>query len=234
MQKNEQVFTNDKPLLMLHGYLSNSQSFILQKQYFSQYFRVYTPDFKGFGENKGMEKPYSLSDYCDDIKEYLKENGIERPNVIAHSFGARVAIKMTSESNDVFDKIVLTGAAGLKPRRSAKYILKRMVFKTLKPFMKKEKLLKFYSSDYLALDSVMRESFKKIVNEHLDEQVSKVQNSTLIIFGENDEETPPYMAKKLHKMIDNSKLIFIKNAGHFAFVDNPVKFNWEVKEFLLR
>ena len=97
-----------------------------------------------------------------------------------------------------------------------------------------EKLIKYYSSDYRALDGVMRESFKKIVGEYLDGEINKIKNPTLIIFGEKDSETPVYMAKRLNRGINDSKMVIIKDAGHFAFIDNPVKFNWEVKEFLLR
>lgn len=214
--------------------MSNSKSFIYQLQYFSDRFSVYAPDMKGFGDNAGMEKPYSLSDYAVDIINYCKENNIIHPHVVAHSFGARVAIKIASENPNFFDKIVLTGGAGLKPKRGIKYYAKKLAFKIGKLFLKREKLYKFYSKDYLALSPVMRKSFIKIVNERLDKQVEKITNPTLIINGDKDSETPPYTARRFHKKIKNSKLIFIKGASHFAFVDDPVKFNWEVKEFLLR
>ena len=192
------------------------------------------PDFKGFGNNKEMEKPYSLSDYCEDIKAYIKEKGLVKPHVIAHSFGGRVAVKLASENPELFDKIVLTGSAGLKPKRSVKYHLKRFAFKVARFFISKEKLTRFYSKDYLSLSPIMRESFVKIVNEHLDDRLKLISNPTLIIFGNKDKETPLYMAKKLNKNIKNSKLVIIKQAGHFAFIDCPEKFNWEVEEFLLR
>ena len=79
----------------------------------------------------------------------------------------------------------------------------------------------------------MQKSFIKIVNEHLDYTLPKIKNQTLIVFGSEDKETPLYMAKKLHKNIKNSKLVIIKGAGHFCFIDNPNKFNLEVREFLL-
>jgi pimeloyl-ACP methyl ester carboxylesterase len=53
------------------------------------------------------------------------------------------------------------------------------------------------------------------------------------VFGEDDKETPLYMAKKLAKEIRDSKLLIIQRAGHFCFVDRPHKFNTEVREFLL-
>ena len=181
-----------------------------------------------------MPFPYSLDDYVSDVKEELLKRGIEKPCVVAHSFGARIVLRLASLDSEFFDKIVLTGAAGLKPKLTFKKAVKRTVFKVLKPFIKKEKLLKFYSKDYLALSNVMRKSFIKIVNNNLDEDSKKIKNPTLLVFGKEDKETPLYMAKRLNKNITNSTLIVIEKAGHFAFIDKPSKFNMEVKEFLLR
>ena len=217
----------------MHGYLADSNSFYNQLEYFGRNFDVFAPDFKGFGKNKGMEYAYSLDDYILDLKEYAYKHGLKNPHVIAHSFGARVAVKCAANDKDFFDKIVLTGAAGLKPKLSLIKRVKKGAFSVLKKFVKKERLKAFYSKDYLALDPVMKESFVKIVNEHLDGLLGDIVNETLIIYGSGDKDTPPYMAKRFHSGINGSKLIFIEGAGHFAFIDKPHKFNTEVKEFLL-
>ena len=78
----------------------------------------------------------------------------------------------------------------------------------------------------------MKKSYIKIVNEHLNDDYKKIKNQTLVIFGENDCETPLYMAKKINKFVKNSRLVVIKNAGHFAFIDKPSLFNSLVIEFL--
>ncbi len=200
---------------------------------FSEYFSVHAPDLKGFGKNRIMESAYSLDDYCQDVLDYVKQNAIEKPSVIAHSFGGRIAIKLASTYPDLFDKIVLTGSAGLKPRFSIKKWAKKLVFRFLKKFVKKERLEKFYSKDYQSLSPVMKESFIKIVNERLDDRLSLIKNQVLIINGVNDKETPVYTAKRLAKGIKNSKLVLLKGAGHFCFIDKKRKFNTEVKEFLL-
>ena len=218
----------------MHGYLSSKESFSFQIPFFSKSFDVYAFDLKGFGENRGMEYPYSLSDYENEVREYMYKKGIVKPHVIAHSFGGRIALKAAAKGDGLFDKLVLTGCAGLKPERSFKYKIKSRTFKILSRFMPKNALKRFYSADYLALDSVMKESFVKIVNEQLDGVLSDIKNRTLIVFGENDKETPLYMAEKLHRGIKGSELIIIKNAAHFCFIDKPLKFNGEVKEFLLR
>jgi pimeloyl-ACP methyl ester carboxylesterase len=79
----------------------------------------------------------------------------------------------------------------------------------------------------------MQKSFIKIVNEHLDYCLNKIENKTLIINGVNDKETPIYMAKRLNLGIKNSHLILLPNAGHFAFIDRPNLFNMEIGKFLL-
>ena len=219
--------------MFLHGYLADKNSFLYQTTFFERDFDVYAPDFKGFGQNKGMEYPYSLDDYSRELKEYMYKTGIVCPHVIAHSFGARVAINCAVENAKLFDKLVLTGAAGLKPKKSMKKRIKGIAFNVLKRFVKKEKLLRFYSKDYLALDPIMKQSFIKIISQPLDDVVCKIKNQTFIVFGENDCDTPLYMARKFNREIDGSKLLIIKNAGHFCFIDKPLKFNTEVKEFLL-
>ncbi len=220
-------------MVFLHGYLADKRCFYNQITYFERDFEVFAPDFKGFGENKNMRYPYSLDDYVEDIVEYFYAKGIRRPSVIAHSFGGRVAIKLASSRENFFDKLVLTGCAGLKPRKSLKKRVKNSIFKLLKPFLPKEKLARFYSSDYLSLSPIMRRSFIKIVNEHLDNRLRLIKNSTLIVHGERDYETPLYMAKRLNRGIKNSRLIVVKEAGHFVFLDKPNTFNMEVGKFLL-
>lgn len=219
--------------MFLHGYLSNKQSFAYSTAYFSKFFDVHAIDLKGFGENQPMQNPYSLDDYVLDVKKYIQENNLKSPHVIGHSFGCRIIIKALSTQPDLFDKVVLTGAAGLKPRNTLKKRVKKFVFNILKRFIKKEKLKRFYSTDYQSLSPVMKESFKLIVNEHLDDKLYLIKNKTLIIFGDCDNQTPLYMARRLNKNIKNSKLVIIQNSGHFCFVDKPMKFNMEVREFLL-
>ena len=144
--------------MFLHGYLADKNSFYKQIPFFERDFDVHAIDLKGFGENKDMPYPYALSDYLQEVKEYIYKNSLDRPSVIAHSFGGRIVVKGSAEDSNLFDKIVLTGSAGLKPRPSLKRFAKKTVFKLLKPFVSREKLSAFYSPDYLKLSPIMKES----------------------------------------------------------------------------
>ena len=213
--------------------MSSGSAFNGQINFLKNHFEVYAPDLTGFGTNPYMPYPYSLDDYVESVREYTYKKGIKNPHVIAHSFGARIVIKLASSSPTFFDKIVLTGGAGLKPKPTLKRSIKRLAFNFLKRFVDKQKLKNFYSSEYNALPPVMQQSFIKIVNEHLDHLAPLIQNKTLLIYGQRDLETPLYMAKKLNACIKNSRLVTYQQAGHFAFIDCPLKFNLEVREFLL-
>ena len=225
--------TKENSLLFLHGYLADSKTFFNQINHFEKFTSVYAFDLKGFGTNTNMLCPYSLDDYIEEVNEYKYKHNIVKPHLIAHSFGGRIALKGLYKSKDFCDKLVLTGSAGLKPKASLKKKIKKLAFNILAKFIDKKKLTKFYSKDYLSLYPIMHQSFFKIINEHLDYTLDSITNKTLIIFGENDRETPLYMAKKLNKNIKNSNLIIIKNAGHFCFIDKPLAFNLAVEDFLL-
>ena len=195
--------------------------------------KVYALDLAGFGESKKLNKPYSLDDYVTEVKNLITACGIEKYDVLAHSFGGRIALRLALIDNRV-DKLVLTGSAGLKPKRKLSYYFKVYSYKVLKKFLPKNLLQNFGSSEYRSLDEVVKKSYLKIVNEHQDDEVKKINNQTLIIYGEDDNETPLYMAKRLNKYIKNSNLKIIKGAGHFAFIDDAFSFNLYLKEFLLK
>lgn len=217
---------------MLHGYLSSKESFIKQIAFFSRFMRVVAVDMTGFGKSPEMAYPYSLEDYANEIKGVLDELGQEKVDLLAHSFGARVAVKLLQDENRI-DKIIFTGAAGLKPRRSLKYFFKKASFFILKKFIKKEKLKFLYSSDYRNLSPIMKKSFQKVISETLDDKYSKIKNKTLLIFGKKDRETPPYMAKRMKKLMQNSALYFLCYTGHFCFIEKSDEFNSLCFKFLM-
>ena len=221
------------PLLMLHGYLSSKESFFYQTRYLSKFFKVYVPDLSGFKKND-LPYPYGLNDYCGEvaalIEEIKRENAVDKINVLAHSFGARIVFYLSPCES--FDKIVLTGAAGIKTKKRLSVKIKIWLYKSIKRLFHKE-IKAFESADYKKLSPVMRESFKKIISLDLTDRLYRIDNQTLIVNGFKDKETPPKTAKIINERIKNSTLYFIKDGGHFCFIDESDEFNAIVKEFLL-
>ena len=90
---------------------------------------------------------------------------------------------------------------------------------------------KFGSAEYKTLPPVMKESYKKIVNEDLREDAKKIKNPVLLVQGKDDYTTPKKEALAYLKCIQKGKLVEIQG-GHFAFMDDPFTFNLIAEEFL--
>lgn len=219
-----------KDLVLLHGYLSCKESFYPQIEYFSRYFRVTAFDFPGFGESGALEEPYSVSDYCDWTENFLKREGITFPHVIAHSFGGRVAVKCLSRG-EIFDRAVLCGCAGIIPKRTVKYRMRVRAYKIAKKIAPRFAEKKFGSAEYRTLSPVMRESYKKIVNEDLRKDAEKITRPVLFINGADDGETPVSSARVYTSRVKGSRLLVMEHCGHFAHLDNPLAFNLAAEEF---
>lgn len=219
-----------KDLVFLHGYLSSKESFYPQISYFSRRFRVTAPDLPGFGGSGTIPAAWSVGEYADWLEGFLKERGIAFPCVIAHSFGGRVAIKCLARG--LIDRAVLTGCAGIVKRRTLSYHLKVKSYRLVKKFAPRFAEAKFGSAEYRSLSPLMRESYKKIVNEDLREEAKRIARPVLYLNGERDRETPLSSVKILHECTAGSRLAVLKGCGHFAHLDEPLLFNLAAEEFL--
>ena len=217
-------------LLFLHGYLANKESFYPQISYFSKFYRVTALDFPGMGQAEPIPFPWSVADYAEWVKGALKELNISRPRVIAHSFGGRVAVKLLSEN--FFPCAVLTGCAGIVKKRNLCYRFRVRSYKICKKIAPKFAEKHFGSEEYRTLSPVMRESYKKIVNEDLRETAASISAPVLFLHGERDEEVPLSSIRIYLEKIEGSRLKILKNCGHFPFLDDPLAFNLAAEEFL--
>ena len=236
----------EKFLLILHGWMGSIQAMAPIWQYFKKDRKVVVIDFPGQGGKSGVPKEaWGVPEYAEMVKKFLEVFKIEKPDVIGHSFGGRVIIYLASKYTEIFDKIILTDAAGIKPKMSFKRFVKiksykfgKFILNTFIPKDKREEKLnklrkKYGSSDYAVLGSdVMRETFNKVINLDLKNNLKDIKSSTLLIWGEKDEATPLYMAKIMEKEIKDSGLVVFENAGHFSYLDDPYRYNLIVENFL--
>lgn len=236
----------DKTLLILHGWMASIPAVAPIWQFFMRSRKVVVLDFPGQGGKSGIPKTaWGIPEYSDMVKKFMEELNLDKPDVIGHSFGGRVIIYLASKYPELFNKIVLTDAAGLKRKTSLKKWFKVRSYKLGKFFLKvfnskdkyEEKLnelrKKYGSSDYAALSSdVMRETFNRVISLDLKDNLKYIKNPTLLIWGENDTDTPLYMAKTMEKEIEDSGLVVLKNAGHFSYLDKSAEYNIIVENFL--
>ena len=219
-----------RDLVFFHGYLSSKESFTAQIEYFSRFYRVTAFDFLGFGQSAPLNEAFSVSDYAEWTKALLDALKIERPHVVAHSFGCRVAVKMAKGDGQVFDKMLLTGPAGVILKRGFGYKLKVKAYRLVKKFAPNYAEKHFGSTEYRSLPPVMRESYKKIVNEDLRADAREISNEVLMVVGEEDKTTPIEEAEAYLVCLENGWIKRMEG-GHFAFAEHPLAFNLIAEEF---
>lgn len=242
---------NGKPLIFLHGWGSSSQVMMPLAQKLSSERTCILLDLPGFGDTPEPHKAWAIGDYADMVQTFVSENYPDTPvDFLVHSFGGRILLKILSRSdrNIQIDKMIITGGAGLKPKRSISYHIKRLTAKLLKlpvklvipskrdAVMNKLRETSLWkslgSSDYQKLSGVMRETFVKSVTEFFDEKLDGIDDELLLLWGKDDVATPLEQAHRMEKGLINSALVEIEDAGHYAFLDQPSKFTAIARAYL--
>ena len=227
-----------KDVLCLVGWGQDSQMFQPTADYLADRFRVTVVDYPGFGQSESMHEAWDVDGYVQWLDALLKVLDVKDPIIIAHSFGARLAIKY--QLTRPVHKLILTGAAGIRPKRSLDTVLRIYSFKVLKQIFKLPFLVKyqeplrklFGSEDYKAISGVLRASFVKIVNEDLTPYLKHIEVPTLLIWGDQDDATPLWMGKKMEKEIKDAGLVIFENDGHYAYWNQLSRFHTIVSVFL--
>ncbi len=217
------------PLVFLHGWGGDIRSFGGAMTRLSFGGRTCAAiDFPYFGGSDQPPPDWSLRDYTVITEKAIDKLGLTDIILIGHSFGGRVAIDMAARTGRV-KKLVLADAAGLRPRRGLRRRIAAMRFRRDKA--KGRDTRKYYSADYLALPESMRGVFSRIVAEDLSDRLPLISCPTLIVWGKEDTETPPYMAKRLKKGISDSRIVWL-DGGHFAYAEKPLAFESAIEEFI--
>ena len=217
--------------MFLHGYLDCKDTFLAQIEYFSRFYRVTAVDFVGFGQSGRLNAPFSVGDYAEWLQEVLELLTVKNPHVIAHSFGCRVAVKAAGTGLFPMQKLILTGPAGVVLRRGLRYRYKVASYRFCRRFAPRFAEKHFGSAEYRGLSPMMKESYKKIVNEDLLGCARMVQNPVLIVEGREDKVTPRRAAEAYLAAFPQAKMQMIEG-GHFAFMEDPLAFNLLAEEFL--
>ena len=211
------------PLVFLHGWGGDVRSFAGAAEYFALRGRTCLRfAFPPFGDSDMPPNSWDLHDYTRLTLAVMDKTGIDKAIIVAHSFGARVAIDIASGADkDRAVALALTGAAGLKPRRGIKYRIKKLRFKRDKRLGRD--VSGYYSPDWLALPERMRGIFSRIVSLDLTDRLRYINCPTALFWGNGDAETPMYMCRTMKRRIRGAEIIRLKG-GHFAYAEDHFTF----------
>jgi pimeloyl-ACP methyl ester carboxylesterase len=233
-------------VLLLHGWGARGETYRCIIDMLTPYFRVIAPDMPGFGGSQEPSFPYTAENYADFVRCFCEKLDIKKAILIGHSHGGRTIVKLvTSDKTKIsVPKIILIDSAGLIRKKTLSQKIKIARFKLAKKFFSAKLLSNMFpeyienlrrkngSADYAAASPIMRKSMVSVINEDLSPLLPHIKAPTLLIWGENDTDTPMYQAEKFNKFIPDSGLITIKNAGHFSFLSDPLLIRRVLYSFL--
>jgi len=67
----------------------------------------------------------------------------------------------------------------------------------------------------------------------LTERLPRIRASNLLVWGERDEDTPLWMAKRMEELIPDVGLVVLEGAGHYSYADSPGQFRAVARRFLI-
>ena len=107
------------PLLLLHGNGESGDYFIHQIDEFARYFTVYAVDTRGHGRSPRGTAPFTISQFADDLLEFMDEQEIGKAHILGFSDGGNTALTFALRHPERVGRLVLNGAnldpSGVKP-----------------------------------------------------------------------------------------------------------------------
>lgn len=228
-------------VLVLHGWGGSIEAVYPIVTGLAPVASVYALDLPGFGESELPPQPWGVEDYQTFLAAFMDALQIERPTIVGHSNGGRIAIRMAATERSRAARLVLVDSAGIRPRRTVRYYRRVGVAKLGKYAARHlgapgERLRarivgRVASTDYAAAGE-MRPTLVRLVNSDLREHLSRISVPVLLVWGAEDADTPLADARLMEKLIPDAGLVVLDGAGHYSYLDQTARFARIVTHFI--
>lgn len=186
----------------------------------------------GFGASQCVREDWGVEEYALWLKLFMVQNKLLNAHILAHSFGARVAILALATNAVSCDKLIITGGAGIVKPRSVAYMRQVKRYRRIKKFFPKYANKHFGSEEYKSLSPAKREGYKKIVNRDLRKEAALICCPTLLVYGKEDRVTPACEEGACFASLMPNATLKTICGGHFCFSQYPKQFNALALSFL--
>lgn len=226
-------------LLFLHGLFGDVSNWRPMMEAMAPYYHVVALRYPFF-DDKNLSSIQGLTQYTID---FINTQNFDVVNLCGNSIGGQIALDFALKFSDRVDKMILTGSAGLWEAQPNGELPK-----ATREFIRQQAEKIFYDADKHLNDEMIEKLYELLKSRTfartlirmaratqsytLDEQLHLIKAPSLLIWGENDEITPPDVAQTFHDKIPGSQLLFLPECGHAPPLEQPGKFIDEMKKFL--
>lgn len=231
---------SEEHLILLHGLfgaLSNFEGII---NHFAGKYNVIVPILPIFDLPIRKVSVGGLVDYVADFVNY---KGFDKIHLLGNSLGGHIALLYSLVHPQKVGSITLTGSSGLFESAMGTSFPKRGDY----DFIRKKTESTFYDPK-VASKALVDEVFdiindrnkairviataKSAVRHNLGDKLHQITLPTLLIWGKQDQITPPFVGEKFSELLENSRLIFVDECGHAPMMEHPDTFNRHLESFL--
>lgn len=222
------------PMVLLHGLMGGLSNFTKMVSFFSEKgYKVIVPELPIY------DLPVlntNLSSIAKFVAKFIDDHVKEPVTIVGNSMGGHVGLILTITRPELVKNLVLTGSSGLYERTFGDSFPR----KGDKEYIRRKTEEVFYNPS-IATDELVDEVFA-IVNDRMKgiktvmlarsaikhnmlNDLPNIKCPTCIIWGKQDNVTPPHVAEDMHTHIPQSDLFWIDHCGHAAMMEKPDEFN---------
>lgn len=230
-------------LVLLHGLFGALSNFGDLINYFKNHMKVVVPMLPLLEMDILNTSVSGLAKY---VNKFIEARGYEDVHLLGNSLGGHVGlVYLLKNEPKVVKSLILTGSSGLfengmgdsYPKRGDReYIRKKTAYTFYDPAMATEALVDEVfdiTNNRLKVIKIIALA-KSAIRNNLGEELSRITIPALLIWGKNDNVTPPFVAEEFKKLLPNSELHFIDQCGHAPMMEVPAEFNKILLNFLQR
>jgi 2-hydroxy-6-oxonona-2,4-dienedioate hydrolase len=231
-----------EPLILLHGLFGALSNFGDLINYFKNHNKVVVPILPLLDMDLLHTSVGGLQKFVNKFIEY---HDFQNVHLLGNSLGGHVAILHVLKQPERIKSLILTGSSGLFENGMGDTYPKRGDY----DYIKKKTELTFYDPK-IATKELVDEVYeivnnrlkaikiialaKSAIRNNLGEDINQIKQPTLLIWGNNDAITPPFVGREFHRLIPNSELHFIDKCGHAPMMEVPDEFNRILHKFLTK
>ncbi len=231
-----------EPLILLHGLfgaLSNFQDLI---EYFRHHNKVVVPMLPLFDLDLLHTSVGGLEKY---VHKFIENRNYQGVHLLGNSLGGHVALVHVLKHPERIKSLILTGSSGLFENGMGDTYPKRGDYE----YIKKKTELTFFNPQTASKElvdevyEIVNNRIKAIkiialaksaIRNNLGEELNQIKQPTLLVWGNNDTITPPFVGREFQRLIPNSELHFIDKCGHAPMMEVPAEFNLILHKFLTK
>ncbi len=241
------------PLVLIHAFPLNREMWKHQLSGLEDTIQVIAPDMPGFGESEPLTESPGMSAYVRSLLSWLDEQDIKQAIFAGCSMGGYILFELWRIAPERVKGLILcdTRAEADAPEmRENRLLTIQQVLEDGPIALANAMPPKLVSSATLKKQPELMEKLKQAILNNPTKGIanalqaladrpdstndlSSINIPVQILVGEDDQLTPPDLAKSMHGKIPNSHLGIIKDAGHLSPLEQPEQANTIIRTFLL-